>query len=674
MQTSNNADNNNNQQSEDNVCMWMIDSENGQLLSCGMQFDAAVDLFNHINNDHIGRRAGGNLCLQCFWLQPSGITTMNHVHNNHNSENQQQQKTELHLSPCGHSVEKRDHIVSHIRVHVVNYKPYECPICAKRFSRSQDCKKHEKTHNNSGRGANSGKPSVAGYQNPPHPPQSPSAEVQMHQTPVYIQRKRQSDFQLTQQQQQQQQPQYPERRDLGNVMQQFLGSIKRQRIQPRYDSEVRQTLNKIVEYQVANSAPDFNFMLVDGIPTIQEQNLQNDTNPESTDAVVPPHNIASLNQQEFHDQQHQQQQQIHSDEDLDVLDEIADEMDKDVLHKFLADLYQDLSIDQDVQSPLADDMHVEDNGQQQSLLDQQQPQLQSPQPLSISTVIQKLQENPGQSKDPDSPSFVTELDDELYADQQLRIFEQQTVNRQESLEVFMRDVDQAVQQSGVPVISKDTPDKKVKPLPRSSKGRYPRNSPLPFDQLTASSAAQQDAQQPRSKMVDVIKNTVEVSVSDPSAIIHKQVQFSPSRQQQQYSKKQQQQPHQKSVKSSISRNMSKLPADQTFSTAFKGAEFNPLKPQSSAIAILKSQLQKSATLGGNKKFGASKSLPAHASSSSSSSAGQQNVSSPSDNQQSIGNVDDGGPRTIELDFGVMKKVHLRIIEGLLVSLSSSNKK
>ncbi|KAI3632067.1 hypothetical protein MIR68_009903 [Amoeboaphelidium protococcarum] len=670
MQISSSADNNNNEQSEDNVCMWMIDSENGQFLSCGMQFDAAVDLFNHINNDHIGRRAGGNLCLQCFWLQPSGITTMNQMHNNH-LEDQQQQKTELHLSPCGHSVEKRDHIVSHIRVHVVNYKPYECPICAKRFSRSQDCKKHEKTHN-SGKGANSGKPSVAGYQNPPHPPtQSPSAEVQMHQSPVYIQRKRQSDFQLTQQQQQQQLSQYlPERRDLGNVMQQFLGSIKRQRIQPRYDSEVRQTLNKIVEYQVANSAPDFNFMLVDGIPTIQEQNLQNGTNPEVTDAVVPPQNIRTQNQQQFHDSQ---QQQVHSDADLDVVDEIADEMDKDVLHKFLADLYQDLSIDQDVQSPLVDDMNVEvDSGQQQSLVDQQQPQLQPSQPLSINTVIQKLQENPDQSQDPDSPSFVTALDDELYADQQLRMFEQQTVNRQESLEVFMRDVDQAVQQSGVPAVGRDTPDKKVKPLPRSSKGRYPRNSPLPFDQFTPSSA-QQDAQQPRPKMVDVIKNTVEVSVSDPSAIIHKQVQFSPSRQQQQYSKKQQQQPQQNSVKPSISRNMSKLPADQTFSTAFKGAEFNPLKPQSSAIAILKSQLHKSATLGGNKKFGASKSLPAHASSLSS--AGQQSLSSPSDNQQSIGNVDDGGgPRTIELDFGVMKKVHLRIIEGLLVSLSSSNKK
>jgi hypothetical protein len=40
---------------------------------------------------------------------------------------------------------KRDHITSHIRVHVP-LKPHKCDFCGKSFKRPQDLKKHVKTH------------------------------------------------------------------------------------------------------------------------------------------------------------------------------------------------------------------------------------------------------------------------------------------------------------------------------------------------------------------------------------------------------------------------------------------------------------------------------------------------------------------------------------------------
>ncbi|KAJ2595048.1 hypothetical protein H4R99_005515 [Coemansia sp. RSA 1722] len=72
-------------------------------------------LYAHVTNDHIGRKSTGNLCLECKW------------------EGCQVKRT------------KRDHITSHVRVHIP-LKPYKCPQCTKSFKRPQDLKKHEKTH------------------------------------------------------------------------------------------------------------------------------------------------------------------------------------------------------------------------------------------------------------------------------------------------------------------------------------------------------------------------------------------------------------------------------------------------------------------------------------------------------------------------------------------------
>ncbi|EIM23329.1 hypothetical protein WALSEDRAFT_15215, partial [Wallemia mellicola CBS 633.66] len=69
----------------------------------------------HLSNNHIGRKSQGNLSLECKW------------------------------QGCSVKVGKRDHMTSHIRVHVP-LKPHKCSECSKQFKRPQDLKKHEKTH------------------------------------------------------------------------------------------------------------------------------------------------------------------------------------------------------------------------------------------------------------------------------------------------------------------------------------------------------------------------------------------------------------------------------------------------------------------------------------------------------------------------------------------------
>ncbi|ORY93079.1 hypothetical protein BCR43DRAFT_477997 [Syncephalastrum racemosum] len=77
-------------------------------------FDPEI-MYSHLTNDHVGRKSTGNLCLTCHW------------------EN------------CDVTVVKRDHITSHLRVHVP-LKPHLCQFCNKTFKRPQDLKKHEKIH------------------------------------------------------------------------------------------------------------------------------------------------------------------------------------------------------------------------------------------------------------------------------------------------------------------------------------------------------------------------------------------------------------------------------------------------------------------------------------------------------------------------------------------------
>ncbi|GMM58495.1 alkaline-responsive transcriptional regulator [Maudiozyma humilis] len=86
---------------------------------CTQVFHQPELLYHHLCQDHVGRKSQRNLQLNCQW---DGCTT---------------------------KTEKRDHITSHIRVHIP-LKPFVCSSCSKKFKRPQDLKKHLKIHLDSG--------------------------------------------------------------------------------------------------------------------------------------------------------------------------------------------------------------------------------------------------------------------------------------------------------------------------------------------------------------------------------------------------------------------------------------------------------------------------------------------------------------------------------------------
>ncbi|KAL1873447.1 hypothetical protein VTK73DRAFT_945 [Phialemonium thermophilum] len=93
-------------QDDNLICRWN---------QCNERFSSAEVLYDHICERHVGRKSTNNLNLTCQW------------------------------NSCRTTTVKRDHITSHIRVHVP-LKPHKCDFCGKSFKRPQDLKKHVKTH------------------------------------------------------------------------------------------------------------------------------------------------------------------------------------------------------------------------------------------------------------------------------------------------------------------------------------------------------------------------------------------------------------------------------------------------------------------------------------------------------------------------------------------------
>ncbi|KAL2867064.1 putative C2H2 transcription factor PacC [Aspergillus lucknowensis] len=92
--------------SEELTCMWQ---------GCSEKLPTPELLYEHVCERHVGRKSTNNLNLTCQW------------------------------GSCRTTTVKRDHITSHIRVHVP-LKPHKCDFCGKAFKRPQDLKKHVKTH------------------------------------------------------------------------------------------------------------------------------------------------------------------------------------------------------------------------------------------------------------------------------------------------------------------------------------------------------------------------------------------------------------------------------------------------------------------------------------------------------------------------------------------------
>lgn len=167
------------------VCRWK---------DCNLVFKSPKELYEHLCVFHVGRKCNRNLSLACQW-QGCNVVTF-----------------------------KRDHITSHLRVHVP-LKPYGCRYCKKKFKRPQDLKKHAKTHLQEDhlkvRSTSTGPRPIA-----PAPGHVPATTVHATTAP---------------------QPQFERKRrvDFATQLPSLYGDLKRTQVQPVYNDTMALKLNTL---------------------------------------------------------------------------------------------------------------------------------------------------------------------------------------------------------------------------------------------------------------------------------------------------------------------------------------------------------------------------------------------------------------------------------------------